>query len=224
MNLIASENYGDSKIANVFSKPYGRCYEVTNYNYSQTLIFNIQEPVHVIIEDPRSKLYHRIGKSIIQGDKIHLKNDYKGEAPYFTLKLIQIKKLKKKFKCTDYSYDTEFADCKNKHLQNSLLRLFNCIPPWLMIKDYNDPELECAGSIKLETKEISKFARKQLWNFAKEITKMNIVGLEDNGYCKIPCTQLRVQSELSFYATGDWKVIFKVQPIINIKPTIVFYY
>ena len=118
-------------------------------------------------------------------------------------------KLNKKFKCADYKYERQYADCKTKHLENNLLRLFNCIPPWLMIKGYNDPVHECAGSIQMETEERAKFARKQLWNFAKDIATMNIVELEDNEDCQMPCTQLIIHSEESFYASGDWKVILQ---------------
>ena len=191
------------KLEKVLALPYSKCLELKHFNLNQTITLHVLKPLIIIFTDPRTKLNHRMGKTNLQEGIFHIRNE-RAETFYYNLKLIEVQKQSSKFSCSNYEYLNEYKDCIQETLQRNLLDLIGCIPPWLMVRGYHSPKLQCPGTLRITNISDARNARQKLEDYLFQIRKNSKIELESDKSCPLPCNELWIKSDLAFYLTGNW--------------------
>ena len=178
-----------------------RCFEVSNY--TETMKVKSEKPLILYFSDPYRQPSFRLVKSAMAWDPLTLGyGKFPGESSYYQIDITITEKRQDVGACEVYQKPSDYEKCVDNSIMDKMMELLGCVPPWITFNVKDKESIICKEAIDLSNKNAT-----EVLSSLDELNN-DVKFLSDNGFqsaaCKPSCTQMKVATQLTSYAAGNW--------------------
>ena len=181
------------------------CFEILKYKKVIWLKSTTSKIIY--FSDPFHQPSFRLVRDAMAWDPILIGNGKNpGETSYYEIDITVTEKRNRQDNCRNYENPSEYGECVDSIIKKKMIDIIGCIPPWIKFNMVEIDQDICTKQVQLTSNKAMDIVSimEQFNHDVKFLKEMELVSEE----CKPPCTQMKVASKQTSYASGNWSGIY----------------
>ena len=177
------------------------CFEILTHN--KLIMSKSSTPKVIYFSDSFCQPSFRLVRDAMAWDPILIGNGKNpGESAYYEIDITITETIAKEGTCRNYENPSDYGECVDSTIRMKIIDMIGCIPPWIKFNmDEIDQDI-CTNQVQLNSDKARDIVSvmEQLNHDIKFLKKLKLTSEE----CKPSCTQMKVASKMTSYASGNW--------------------